>query len=186
VSRRERYSRWWNWRWRGRSVSWNWSRSRSRRIMLWSWIWCNRYIWQIILIPPKIKYRVRFRILIIILGFDCKVNGREGCRWWGRTRWSSESRKIALIKLSMLRDNGFLGSGVEKQPTLVSSGVTNENTFLHVGLEQFLLILLYIDIGSTPSDSEMLDIRLILVPIVVRGVRSISCWNAIPDMNMCS
>jgi hypothetical protein len=128
---------------------------------------------------------VRIRILIIILGFDCKVNKGEGCRGWCRTGWGSESREIVFIKLSTLRDNGFLGSRVVKQPTLVSSRVTNENTFLHVGLKQFPLIFLDIDIGSTPPDSEMLDIRLSLEPIVMRGQRSASSRNAIPNMHMC-
>ena len=94
------------------------------------------------------------------------------------------SRGVSFIEISPLRDNGALDSGIVELPTFVSIWVSNEDTFLIVGLEYVTFVLLDMHISSQSLDSKVGHIWLASMPqFKGSGIVHSYCGALIPHMD---
>jgi len=84
----------------------------------------------------------------------------------------------------LFTDASLASSGVVEQPAFITSGVSNEDTFLSMWLEGVALIFLNMNIGCTSPNSEVRDIWLALIEgFKWSGVGKRGCGKTILDMN---
>jgi len=77
-----------------------------------------------------------------------------------------------------------VSSKIIEQPTFITSGISNKDTFLSMWLEGVVLVFLNMNIGCASPNSEVRDIWFALIEgFKWSGIGKGGCGKAIPDMN---
>ena len=79
-----------------------------------------------------------------------------------------------FIKFSSIADDSLPSQWIVEGPPLIFSWVANKDILLSMRTEALALVLLYVDICSTPKYPQMRHIGLLTIKVSIRNV-SIKC-----------